>query len=322
MSDEFIKKRHEGFSTPEAKVFELVSKSSGMQPTSRKKIVKGDDNEVYRISTQQGKNFIVRIKHFGSTSFEQEAWAMEQCRNIGVPVADIFALDRITLPDGERDVMVCSEVPGKSLDILETELKPEDWDQVVEEAGRTLRRIHSIKVGGFYHRQADGTWDFPTWERLLASTAKDRSSERQLILSAGFSSQQFDFMIETIKKYAKEFPCNQPVLCPSDYWEEHVFATPDLKISGVIDFGESQGGPPVTDFAQGEQKDWFNTNHFKKGYDDPDLFDERFARRLEMQRLTTGIGYLAHHLRINHTDEIPGNIRALRRSLNFLQNET
>ena len=322
MSDEFIQKRHEAFSAPEVLVFELVKKSTGANPVNRKKIIQGNDNEVYRIATEQGKNFIVRIKHFGEVTLQQEAWAMEQCRNVGVPVADILTLDTITLPDGEREIMVCSEVPGKSLDILETELKPEDWAKVVEEAGRILRKIHSIKVGGFYHRHKNGGWDFDTWEKVMTSALDGRRSEREIILSAGFSNQEIDFMLETIKIYAEEFPCDQPVLCHGDYWQEHIFSTPDLKISGVIDFGEYQGGPPVTDFAQGEESSWFDFELFKQGYDDPALFDGRFPRRLEMQRLGMGMGYLAHHLRINHTDEIPGNIRALRKSLTVLQNAT
>lgn len=321
MSDEFLKERHKEFNTPEALVFEFVRKSTNSDPLARTKIVAGNDNEVYRVSTKQSKSFIVRIKHFGSTTFEQEAWAMEQCSKAGVPVAEIFLLDMLATARGKREVMVCGEVPGKPLDILETELEPEDWAKVVEDAGRTLKKIHSIKVGGFYHRQADGTWDFPSWERVMASAIKDRSSERQTILSAGFSDQEFNFMLAIIKKYAKEFPCDQPVLCHGDYWQEHIFATQDLKISGVIDFGESQGGPPVTDFAQGEVSSWFDIDLFKTGYDDPDLFDGRFTRRLEMQRLAMGMGYLAHHLRINHTDEIPGNIRAVRKSLTTLQNE-
>ena len=55
MSDEFIQKRHEAFSAPEVLVFELVKKSTGANPVNRKKIIQGNDNEVYRIATEQGK---------------------------------------------------------------------------------------------------------------------------------------------------------------------------------------------------------------------------------------------------------------------------
>lgn len=318
MSDEFIKAKHEKFNAPESLVFELVQKSTSEKPISRTKIIQGNDNEVYKVATRAGKNFYVRIKHFGSVSLTQEAWAMGQCRDAGVPVPEVFLINKITLPEGEREVMVASEAAGKPLDILERELSLDDWRKVTENAGRTLRKIHSVKVDGFYHRHNDGSWDIPSWERLMELAGKDRAAERSLLKSVGFNDNEFDFMLKMLAAYAKEFPCDQPVLCHGDYLPSHIFATRDLKISSVIDFGEFQGGPPIIDFSQDTEGNWFDLEIFKAGYDDPELFDHRFARRLEMQNLATRMGYLAHHVRINHTDEIPGNVTALRGSLDIL----
>ena len=60
-------------------------------------------------ASRQGKPFIVKIRRLGELGFEQEAWRMEACRAVGVPVPEILLLERIQ--DGEG----VSEVIGRFL---------------------------------------------------------------------------------------------------------------------------------------------------------------------------------------------------------------
>ena len=53
--------------------------------------------------------------------------------------------------------------------------------------GGMLARVHTVRTGGFYRRQREDVWDFPTWSGPMASVAQDRAAERPWLLQAGFS---------------------------------------------------------------------------------------------------------------------------------------
>ena len=113
-SNDFIVTRHAQFVTDERIVFDLVRKATDNSPISRKKIVRGNDNEVYIVDTEECNQFIVRIKRFGEVSLAQEAWAIELCKYAGVRVPEILLVDNIDSHAERLEVMVQSIMPGGS----------------------------------------------------------------------------------------------------------------------------------------------------------------------------------------------------------------
>ncbi|NIP26422.1 MAG: aminoglycoside phosphotransferase family protein, partial [Phycisphaerae bacterium] len=146
--------------------------------------------------------------------------------------------------------MVQRKLPGTALSDRQKSLTQQELQAVFRQAGEILSKIHSIKVNGFYKRQADGSWDFATWQKVMISALKDRAAEKTFILASGFSEIEFNVMLGLLKKYKDEFACDQPVLCHGDFLPDHIFVDDHLVISGIIDFGEFQGGPPIHDFAR------------------------------------------------------------------------
>ena len=82
-----------------------MTRATGQEPARSEKIVGGYQNEVHCIETRQSLYW----KDQAAWRFEQEAWGMEACRAVGVPVPEILLLERIQ--DGEG----VSEVIGRFL---------------------------------------------------------------------------------------------------------------------------------------------------------------------------------------------------------------
>jgi len=310
---------------PKSMVFELVKRATGLDPAKIARTARGYDNEVYFVKTRGGKAFIARVKIFGGVGFRQEAWAIERCREAGVPVPMVFLVDEISLGGRSMEVMVQSKVPGKPLSEVQDNLSKEEFIRVWRRAGEILGRIHSVKVDGFWRRLDSGKWSLIGWRRYMHSIIRDRSSEKNYILSAGFSREDFSFMLDMLRRYRDEFPCDQPVLCHGDFLPEHIFVNVEdgLEITGVIDFGEFQGAPNIHDFAVlSFECPTLDLSPLLEGYPYRDCLNEDFELRLNLHKLALLIGYLAHHMRIGNVKEAESNTRALRETLKTLKEYT
>lgn len=318
--NDFIDKRHAGFAAPESVVFGLVKKATGKSPTSKTRIIAGNDNEVYDVETETG-NFIVRIHRFGSVGYREEVWAIEECRKKGVPVPEVLLLDTVQLDGTEYDAMVQVKLKGKDFrTVIDSEASKADIEKVLYEAGAQLKKIHEIKVDGFYRLLGEGEWDFRTWEDVMNSSIKDRTAEKEQVLRAGFSESEFEEMIHIHEAYKDQYPCRQPILCQGDYTPEHWFVNDKMEITGVIDFGDMQGGPAMIDFALFEYfEPELSPMSFYKGYGIADAHDAEFQKKLHMQKVVLMVGYLAHYVRERNEEEITDTIPLLRRSLEWLK---
>src|SRR5829696_1899991 len=106
MTTEIIRKRHAAYQTSEQVIFDLAERASGQQATAREKIVRGYDSEVYLVHTRNNSDMVVRIRHHGGAPFADEAWAIAQCRDVGVPVPDVLLVETIDIDGIKREVMV------------------------------------------------------------------------------------------------------------------------------------------------------------------------------------------------------------------------
>ena len=294
IKNKFLEERHKKFETPEAIIFYLVKKATGLKPIEKKKFVRGYANECYGVKTENGKEFIIRINQFGGAEFEQEAWAINKCKSKGIPVTRVLLVEKIKSKNKEMEVMVQSKVSGQQLEKIKRKLSKKELANILFQAGEILNKIHGIKVKGFYRRHKGGRWDFPTWTKVMDSAIKDRSAEKKYLLREGFNEKDFNFMVEMIKKLKKDFPCKQPVLCHGDYLPEHIFVDDNLKISGIIDFGIYRGDAPIHDFAMFSlDEPNIDLNLLKKGYKNKKLFGKNFEKELALHKLTLQIGNLA-----------------------------
>ncbi|MBU0647678.1 phosphotransferase, partial [Patescibacteria group bacterium] len=238
---QFLKKRHSYVPLSNLKIKQIIKKATNQDITSKRRIFEGYDNEVYDITLTNTDHVILRVNHFPSAGFANEAWAMEQCPHIGIPVSEILLLDKIKYLGQEHDMMVQTKISGQSYNNISQKITPAEQKQILIKTGELMSKIHTIRVKGFYRRNpVCNSWDFPSWKKFLSVTIRDRRQEKPYITQQGFTSDEFDQMIGYIKIYQDKYPCQQPVLTHSDIGLGHVYFDEQLNIVGLIDFGESQ----------------------------------------------------------------------------------
>ena len=318
----FVRNRHREFEAPAEVVFDLVKRATGREPVGRTKIVRGYENEVYCVETRRGGAYIVKIRRLGEVALHQEAWAMERCREAGVPVPEVLLVDRVRFEGKPFEAMVQSRAVGQPLTDVRGVLGKPVLDSVLHRVGEILGCIHSVQIEGFGRRQADGRWDSATWESIAASVVRKRESNKAYLLQAGFSAREFDFMMGMLRKYPDTFPCRRPVLCHGDIEPDHILIGEDQKVSGVIDFGQVQGAPPILDFIYLSfmlpERD---LEPVKRGYPDRTFVEDRFDLRLHLHRLEFLMGCVAHTVMMGdkEVDKTPDASGQLRRTLEALQ---
>jgi aminoglycoside phosphotransferase (APT) family kinase protein len=319
MTTEIIRQRHAAYQTSEQIIFDLVKRATGQQALAREKIIRGYDSEVYLVHTGSNSDIVVRIRHHGGAPFADEAWAIVQCRAVGVPAPDILLVETITIDQHSREVMVQRRVPGRALSEFERDLAPDQRAAIWRQAGAVLGAIHSIHVGGFYKRHPDGSWDFPDWESVSEQSLIDRASEKPLLIQAGFRADEVDRLLQMLADGQALFADEQPVLCHGDFLPGHLFVDDDLKLCGVIDFGEFQGGGAILDFANLSMDcPDVDLAWLQPSYGNPRLFDDTFPARLLVTRVGLQIGYLAHYIRQGNEQEAAPLIQGLRETLREL----
>ncbi|MEN9938959.1 MAG: hypothetical protein RLZZ387_5538 [Chloroflexota bacterium] len=94
---------------------------------------------------------------------------------------------------------------------------------------------------------------------------------------------------------------------------DHLFVGDDLRLCGVIDFGDFQdgariGGPVYLRMSAPEVEPGWP----RAGYGDQEPFDDRLGLRLLLAGAEHQVGYLAHSLRKGNTEEAAVVARSLR----------
>jgi aminoglycoside phosphotransferase (APT) family kinase protein len=312
MPTAFIQQRHAAYHTPQPLLFALIRQSTGDEPIRHEQVVRGYDNEVYVVETRQGNAYIVRLQQHGRTGYAEEQWAIEQCRAVGVPVAEICHVGALTVGDQNKPVMVQRRVAGRPLSEVQAMLTQDERVHIYHQLGAALSKIHSIAVGGFYKLNPDGVWDFPDWESIAQANVRDRTAERPQLRQAGLTDAEIDALLALIIDAVP--PINrQPVLCHGDFRPEHLFVDAALTLTGVIDFGEFQGGLPHVDFVSlSVDCSPAEMISIQAGYSNKALFTDAFAQRLRYHQISYLLGSLAYFVQIQDHEGARVSVDALR----------
>ncbi|HEX4216042.1 MAG TPA: hypothetical protein VIA06_22200 [Candidatus Dormibacteraeota bacterium] len=110
---EVLAGRQAQFGVARSVVIEVASRAGGTAVTEVERVIRGDENEVYRVRLADGSVVYPRIGRPGAGTSTLEVWAMERARSAGAPVPEVISLEVIDVGGGDQLVMVTAEARGR-----------------------------------------------------------------------------------------------------------------------------------------------------------------------------------------------------------------
>lgn len=290
MSEEYDKhlaSLHDAWVTPPAVVSGLVAEVVDTAVLDIRRIVAGEQNEVYDVTLERARSLIVRILHGRPEAHDREAWVIGQCASRGIRAPRVHALRRVEVGSERRSIMVMDKLPGERLcDVNPDEL---DVSRVLGEVGAWLRELHSIPVQGFGYLDGRGVGKLATMDDWLAGLTLEAHAFEEAGRSVGLE-------VATIRGWLREivdsFRAAPPrvALIQNDLQANHVLVR-DGHLSGIIDFGEVAAEPAASDFAKWDFSDGerFPVEWIQAGYGDASLFQPPNDRTYRALWLANGL---------------------------------
>lgn len=278
----------------------LVTQVTGRAVTALEPLTQGEATAAYHVTNQEGDDLIVRVQKHGVTGFAEEAWAMQCCREAGLPVPEVYGVGQLG-PDTSRDVMVMAAARGRSLGEIMGSLDRAELARVFADVGSALRKLHGIPVGHFgWLREAEsGNTDEAStnWTAFARALLAAREEDAPALEQAGLTQTEVEGLLAIVSRL-QDLPYTRPVLCHGDLGADHLFVDDDLNLVGIIDFGLAQGGSPALDvgvlqmFHPEVELAWL-----AEGYGSTPLSGEGFGREVLMHQVNVGTMHLAESMR-------------------------
>jgi aminoglycoside phosphotransferase (APT) family kinase protein len=251
-----------------------------------------------------------------SIGLDQEAWFLAQARQAGVPVPEVLWLGAVDTTAGSRTVMVQKAVAGRTLSVALPGMSAAQRWSAARSCGEVIARLHSVQVGGFYLRHADGSFEFADVAALQAADLANRLDNLRLLAGAGLTRAEVRRAEGLLPEAVAARGDGPAVLCHGELFTSHIFvATGEdagVAVTGLIDFGDACGGRPLDDL---EVLCWewpdVDRGALGAGYG-PAAFWNDQGRRLALGQLRMLIGYTAHDLRAGKLAQAGGYLAALK----------
>jgi hypothetical protein len=249
-TDAYTINLHKQFNFPLDILREYIHIHTDIYVRGFKKITDGIECEVYDIG-----QYMAKIRRKGEVPFQCIKWVTDLCKNHDVKAPDIIHCGRI--PDGvsEFDIMIEEKVRGICI-----------MPDLYEEAGVELRKIHDIKVDGFWKMYEAGKF------YIDINSNKDDDDSYNVSLRDIFryfrEENIYDYAVtDYVEQLLYEYQNLKvsPVLCHGDYHPRHILG--EKHINGIIDWGDFQGGSGYIDlvnFQMYSDEGYFDK--FLKGY--------------------------------------------------------
>lgn len=279
---------HAQWTTPDAIINDLVHSASGSAVRARSRIVGGEGNEVWSISTRAGDDLIVRVSH--RTTFTTEQWATEQARGVGVPVPEILLVDnRVSVGDTHLAIWIHRKIQGQALDTLQNK---HTIRRLTEDAGELLARIHSVHTTDRGPIDAQGRGLLRSFSEVLRWD--DRAADAALV--NGVSQADIDHATYLVESH-EHLWATPPRLLHGDWLTEHVLVRDD-SVVGIIDFGNTRTGDPAYDIAYWQffwDTDKYPLSCLLDGYRRAGDVGHHFDLRMHLCRLGLSMRALAYY---------------------------
>lgn len=284
---------HSAWATPLDVLAAVVGEVAKAPVVDFRRIVDGEQNEVYDVSLDRGPSLIVRISHDGSEAHDRETWVLGECAARGIPAPRVHALRRVEVGSELRSVMVMEKLPGERL----ADLDPDEVDVrgVLEEVGAWLKQLHAIPVRGLGRLDGSGVGKFETLDDWLANVTTEAPAFEDAGRAAGLEPATIrGWLGEIVDSFRAAPP--RTTMSHNDLLAVHVLVH-DGRLSGIIDFGVAAAEPAANDLALWDFREGrrFPVEWIQAGYGDPSLFKPPNDRTYRALWLLHGLWYLRHY---------------------------
>lgn len=276
--DDWLKAKHSKISTPSELVDTYVQKAVGSPVSKASRIVIGQINEVYDVTTLDNRSFIVRISRQDDPRFEAERWALDASRKVGVPTPKVLLVEKALVNNESITFCIEEKLPGRPLDELLKDTKSKaELDSIIKQIGKVLSRIHEVKIDGFGYLQPDGTaWDIPL-SKIMLDLLEKEDELLKVFDKLGITQSKVRESLALLAENSDLYDWDKPCLVHGDFGPPHILVDGDL-ITGIIDMQDCSGNHPIFDFVHWETT-YGRHIPLKKltdSYSDKTIFDETF----------------------------------------------
>jgi aminoglycoside phosphotransferase (APT) family kinase protein len=322
------------WNTPESVISAWVRRATGLPLASLQRVMSGLSNEVYEVtlgsptSTKSDAVF-VRISHRDVPHFEQERWAIERCREAGVPVPTILLLEHSEHDGHPLSVCVERKIEGIPLGRVTRALGGEHPLSVhlLREAGTWLACIHTVPTDGHGPLDGNGRGPHATWDAAFLAFLDRPEPRERLERAAAHPAARSPSDARTnlvrsavaVLRDHRAFLRGRPArLLHRDYEPWHLLvhdpgdlSAPDaptlspfsgarpLGLSGVLDLESCRGGDPSNDLVQWHavHDGYAPVAPVVAGYREAGTWTPDFERGLHLGLLRSRLGNFidAHH---------------------------
>ncbi len=268
--DKHVAALHDAWATPPSVVAGLVAEVADIAVLDIRRVVQGEQNEVYDVTLEGAPSLIVRISHGDAAAFEREAWVLGQCAARGIRAPRVHGLRRVEV-EGERlAAIVMDKVQGDRL--CDVDLGEAEVRRVLGEVGAWLMELHSIPVQGFGYLDGRGVGKLAALDDWLNGLTNASPAFEDAGRSVGLATTTIRSWLREIVDSFRAAP-PRVALIHNDLLAGHVMVH-DRHLSGIIDFGEVAAEPAANDFAKWDfvEGERFPIEWIQDGYRDTSLF--------------------------------------------------
>lgn len=319
----FLAELHQRFELPLSSMKSLVERTTGHQIAEVHRLVRGDENEVHRVTLVNGSAVFVRagFPDCPPGKISREAEVMQLARAARVPAPAVLAVESLATEQGERQTMVLEGATGTQLSEVLPSLSRVERTRAMQNVGRLLGLLSTVRLPGHGRPDEQGHWPDPNSDRrrYLADVRADSQLLEQVDLTKN-EIQQIGEVLDAIAAVPMSDP---PVLCHGDISAEHLFVHADQAVTGLIDWGMWGGGTTADELAalstRVDQDDYSTVfaHHLAAAHTSLDL-----RQKVATSLLTQSIGELAWLIRSRQSTRRQTLTKAIRRSVRELQSVT
>jgi aminoglycoside phosphotransferase (APT) family kinase protein len=261
------------------------------------RIIRGESNEVYGITTKNNREIILRVGNWYKKTFEREAWAVEQAASVGVPVPKILAVGDVPSEVAQTYYCVQEKLLGTTLDTLlySSGLSTERARPIVEKAGEALAKIHGIKTSGWGYLAEPKRGEHSTLNDRFAKVVAESDRIEVALKMTDVPIAGIKTVLDQLKAGLSVFEGNQR-LVHGDFGPKHIFVDEQDNITGIIDWEQAESADPVVEFARWNF--WFDksspTEWLKTGHERVTKLGDNYDERFRIAKLESAIWTLMY----------------------------